>query len=96
MDRISALRNVEEALAAFEEGEVALAELEARVGAILRTYATDFEGGTATYRVEAEDRERPVVVVADSPGTARERAGELAGVSPAGVERLSAPSADRG
>jgi hypothetical protein len=91
MDRISALRNVEEALAEFEEGNVELAELEARVGSILRTYATDFGDGTATYRVGAKERERPVVVIADSPGQARERAGELAGVTPAEVERLSDP-----
>jgi hypothetical protein len=96
MDRISALRNVEEALAAFEEGDLDLASLEQRVGATLRTYATEFDGGTATYRVEAEDRERPVVVVAASPAQARERAGDVADVSPAGVERLSDPPADRG
>jgi L-aminopeptidase/D-esterase-like protein len=91
MDRISALRNVEEALSEFEEGNVELAELEARVGSILRTYATDFGDGTATYRVAAEDRERPVVVVAESPGQARERAGEVAPITPAGVERLTDP-----
>ena len=37
MDRISALRNVEEALAAFEDGECSLAELEADVRGVLRT-----------------------------------------------------------
>ena len=43
MDRISALRNVEEALSAFEAGEADLAATERRVVAVLRTYATEFE-----------------------------------------------------
>ncbi len=90
MDRISALRNVEEALAEFERGDCDLDALERRVQTILRTYATEF--GTdvkAAYRVAGEDD--AVVVVADSPGTARERASDLADVSPTAVRRLSPP-----
>ena len=72
MDRISALRNVEEALAAFEDGETDLAELERRVRGVLRTYATDFEGDLAAYRATADDR--TVVVMATGEQQARERA----------------------
>jgi ABC-type molybdate transport system substrate-binding protein len=90
MDRISALRNVEDALAEFERGEIDLAELRRQVGAVLGTYATDFDAGEqVTYRVEAADRDPPVVVVAASPAEARQRAVETAGVDPVSVERLS-------
>jgi hypothetical protein len=53
VDRISALRNVEDALRDFEEGRVDLAEAERRVGTVLRTYATEFEAddeSLSTYR----------------------------------------------
>lgn len=90
MDRISALRNVEEALAEFEAGEIDLATVERRVGAVLRTYATEFDREElAAYRVEGVDG--AVVVVAASPGDARERAEELQDVSVMSVERLSPP-----
>jgi len=76
MDRISALRNVEDALAAFEQGETDLAGLEERVQAVLRTYATDFEDDrTAVYRIDPVE-DRTVVLVAGSPAEARERAAE--------------------
>jgi Tfp pilus assembly protein PilX len=73
MDRISALRNVEEAVRAFERGEADLAETERRVATVLRTYASEFEtaDGRAAYRVAADDRE--AVVVAGSAAAARER-----------------------
>jgi hypothetical protein len=73
MDRISALRNVEEAIRAFERGEADLAETERRVATVLRTYASEFEAadGRAAYRVAAGGRE--AVVVASSPAAARER-----------------------
>lgn len=77
MDRISALRNVEEALAAFESGDVSLAELERDVRGTLRTYATSFEDGTALYRASGDDRVDGVVVVAGSRSDARERIAEL-------------------
>jgi hypothetical protein len=54
VDRISALRNVEDALRAFEEGRADLAATEERVATILRTYATEFEAdddALAAYRV---------------------------------------------
>ena len=79
MDRISALRNVEEALAAFEAGEIDLSTAERRVQAVLRTYATEFADGERTvYRVECRDRP-PVVVVATSRAAARVRARESVG-----------------
>jgi len=76
MDRISALRNVEDALSEFEQGETDLASMEQQVQAVLRTYATEFEDDrTAVYRVDPVD-DRAVVIVAGSPGEARERAAE--------------------
>jgi len=90
MDRISALRNVEQALAEFEEGELTLAGLERRVEAALRTYATEFEGESlAAYRVSGDEDE--AVVVADSPDGARERARALRDVSAGEVEPVSSP-----
>jgi hypothetical protein len=76
MDRISALRNVEDALAAFEDGEQTLPELEREVRGILRTYATDFDDRRA-FRASGPDRVDGLVVVADSRQTARERVREL-------------------
>jgi len=97
MDRISALRNVEEALGEFEDGELSLAEFERQVGAVVRTYATEFEAERlAAYRVRTGESE--AVVVAASPGEARDRATELRGVGADGtdaeVERLSPPPAE--
>lgn len=77
MDRISALRNVEEALADFEAGEVDLDGLEQRVRAVLRTYATDFEGDLAAYRAVGADRAEGVVVLAETERGARERVLDL-------------------
>lgn len=86
MDRISALRNVEDAIAAFEDGEATLAETERQVVATLRTYATEFGAdGLAAYRVTGVETE--VVVVADAPGNARERAADF-GVDPIDVARV--------
>ncbi|WP_117593375.1 DUF7854 family protein [Haloprofundus halophilus] len=74
MDRISALRNVEEALRAFEEGEADLESAERRVVAVLRTYATEFEvDGLSAYRARGDDRADGLVVVADSEREAEER-----------------------
>lgn len=91
MDRISTLRNVEDALSAFERGETDLAGLEQQVQAVLRTYATDFrDDRTAVYRVDPVE-DRAVVIVADSPGTARDRAAEYvdADCAHAEVDRLA-------
>lgn len=83
MDRISALRNVEEALSAFEAGEADLAATERRVVAVLRTYATEFEPEAAgagdeppdlaVYRATGDPPADGTVVVAASAAAARDR-----------------------
>lgn len=77
MDRISALRNVEDALASFEAGETDLEGLERRVQGVLRTYATEFEGDLDAYRATGDQRAEGVVVLAPSERAARERVEEL-------------------
>lgn len=88
MDRISALRNVEEALRAFEDGEADLAATEERVLAALRTYATEFEGeaqaSLAAFRAVDGPAEGTVVVASDAR-EARARVAALAGVEEDGV-----------
>ncbi|MXR41741.1 hypothetical protein GRX01_10385 [Halobaculum sp. WSA2] len=89
MDRISALRNVEDAIRAFEDGEADLADTERRVATVLRTYATEFEvEDRRAYRVVDGPGEGRVVV-AGTPAEARERAVRLAdsgdGETPADV-----------
>jgi hypothetical protein len=79
MDRISALRNVEEALAAFEDGEVTLPELEREIRGVLRTYASDFAEGQHPYRATGEPPAAGLVVLAESPAAARERLQGLVG-----------------
>lgn len=80
MDRISAMRNVEDAIAAFEAGELDLAGLEERVVGVLRTYATDFEDEDRTaYRARGDDRADGMVVVAADRPAARERVEALVG-----------------
>jgi hypothetical protein len=82
MDRISALRNIEEALRDFEAGESDLEATEQRVAAVLRTYATDFEGdndGLRAYRAAGSGRADGLVVVAESEPGARERIADLLG-----------------
>lgn len=76
MDRISALRNIEDALARFEDGECTLGELEGDVRGVLRTYATDFDGELAAYRVEGGDADGIVVLAASRPD-ARDRVTDL-------------------
>jgi hypothetical protein len=76
MDRISALRNIEEAIGDFEDGETDLAALEREVRGVLRTYATEYEGELSAYRAEGGDADG-VVVLASSPGEARERVTDL-------------------
>ncbi|WP_135303432.1 DUF7854 family protein [Haloarcula amylovorans] len=73
MDRISALRNVEDALATFEAGECSLSDLEATVRGVLRTYASDFEGDLQAYRASGDGPADGVVVLASSGPAARER-----------------------
>ena len=76
MDRISALRNVEEALGRYEKDELSLPELEREVRGTLRTYATAFDDGTL-YRARGEPAADGLVVVANSRVGARERVDEL-------------------
>jgi Tfp pilus assembly protein PilX len=79
MDRISALRNIEDALRAFEAGEADLTTTERQVVNVLRTYATDFEGegDLAAYRASGDERADGLVVVATSPEEAEARVRDL-------------------
>lgn len=78
MDRIAALRTVEEALSAFEAGEITLEDLEERVTGTLRTYATDFEDGRRqAYRATGDRSVEGLVVVATGPGAAREKIADV-------------------
>lgn len=73
MDRISALRNVEDALTSFEQGDYDLARTEERVLTVLRAYATDFDDADlASYRASGPGVDG-VVVAAESEADARER-----------------------
>ena len=76
MDRISALRNVEDALARFEDGECSLADLERDVRGVLRTYATDFDGELRAFEAAGGSAEG-LVVLASSRPEARERVESL-------------------
>jgi hypothetical protein len=80
MDRISAIRNVEEALRAFEAGDADLAATEERVVATVRTYATEFEdeSGRSAYVGRGQEAVEDVVVVASSRAEARDRIAETA------------------
>ena len=97
MDRISAIRNVEDALASFEEGDCDLSELERRVQTILRTYVSEFDVGEelAVYRVEpattVDSAAEDLILVATGPNEARAQARELADDLPESlsVERVS-------
>ena len=82
MDRISALRNIEEALREFESGDADLRSTERRVVNVLRTYATEFDGDgddadLAAYRAAGADPAHGLVVVASSPDEARARVTDL-------------------
>lgn len=72
MDRISALRTVEEALARYEDGELELPELEREVRGTLRTYASTLEDGQL-YRARGDTPVDGLVVVAESRTRAREQ-----------------------
>ena len=92
MDRISALRNVEDALRDFEDGEADLTETERRVVAVVRTYATEFEGGEQTdldaYRASGDGPADGTVVVAASTAEARSRVADLVDDDDFSVARL--------
>jgi hypothetical protein len=76
MDRISALRNIEDALSDFEAGQIDLATMEKRVRATLRTYVTDFDE-LRTYQANGPPSVDGLIVVADSPRDARDRIHDL-------------------
>ncbi|GAB7009595.1 hypothetical protein [Halorubrum trueperi] len=82
MDRISAIRNVEDALRAFENGDADLVNTERRVAAVLRTYATEFEGEDDVFRAVGEEPADGRIVVASSKPAARERVLRLSGIDP--------------
>lgn len=74
MDRISALRNVEEALRAFEAGEEDLETTQRRVQSVLQSYATEFEAEQRrAYRAHGDGPADGVVVVAADRGAAADR-----------------------
>ncbi|MFB6133242.1 MAG: hypothetical protein ABEJ44_07570 [Halanaeroarchaeum sp.] len=74
VDRIAALRNVEDALAAFEQGEIDLATMEDRVQGVLRTFATDYpDDDRRAYRASGDPRADGLVVLASGREEARER-----------------------
>ncbi|TKX47361.1 hypothetical protein EXE41_05505 [Halorubrum sp. SD690R] len=83
MDRISAIRNVEDALREFEDGDTDLAATERRVAAVLRTYATEFDGEGDVFRAVGDDPVDGTVVVAPSEPAARERVLAASGVDDA-------------
>lgn len=83
MDRIAALRRIEDALADLEAGESDLEECERTVRAAVRTFATEFDGELAAYR--AGDG---TVVVAASESEARDRVRELTDSEAPTVERV--------
>ena len=76
MDRIAALRQIEDALTDLEA-------CERRVRATVRTFATEFDGELAAYR--ADDG---TVVLAASEGQARRRVRELTGAAAPTVEQI--------
>jgi len=79
MDRISALRNIEDALSALERGETDLASAEERALAVLRTYVTDFDGDLAAWRASGDPTADGLVVLAATERAARERVVDLLG-----------------
>ena len=94
MDRISALRNIEEALRDFEAGQSDLEATEQRVIGVLRTYATDFEGdedGLRAYQAIGSGRADGLVVVAESESEARERIADLLGEPAAEIDAEISP-----
>jgi len=74
VDRISALRNVEDALAAFERGEIALETMEERVQGVLRSFATDYPADDLqAYRASGHPSVEGLTVLAADRAEARAR-----------------------
>ncbi|MFB6082258.1 MAG: hypothetical protein ABEJ67_05495 [Halanaeroarchaeum sp.] len=92
MDRIAALRNVEDALSAFERGEIDLATMEDRVAGVLRTFATDYpDDDLRAYRATGDAPADGLVVLADSRRAARDRVDALLGEEASSVSFEVAP-----
>lgn len=83
MDRIAALRRIEDALADLEAGETDLEGCERAVRAAVRTFATEFDGELDAYRAG-----NGTVVVAPSERAARDRVRELTDAEAPTVERV--------
>jgi hypothetical protein len=83
MDRIAALRKIEQSLSALESGEADLETCERQISATVRTFATEFDGDLSAYR--AKDG---TVVVAASERDAREQVRELTGADAPTVQQL--------
>ncbi|ELZ95067.1 hypothetical protein C440_08322 [Haloferax mucosum ATCC BAA-1512] len=82
MDRISALRNIEDAIRDLESGESDLEGTERRVVTILRTFATEFESETGdealdAWRAVGDDRVEGIVVLAATADEATARVRDL-------------------
>ena len=83
MDRIAALRRIEQSLSDLEAGEADLDTCEREIRATVRTFATEFDGELSAYRTDSG-----VVVVASSEREARERAKAVTDVEAPTVQRL--------
>lgn len=89
MDRISALRNIEDALSDLEAGDADLATVEERIRGVVRSFATDYDGDLAAYRASGDGPVDGLVVVAASESEASSRVRDLVDTSAAfEVERL--------
>ncbi|MFB6094357.1 MAG: hypothetical protein ABEJ77_05395 [Halanaeroarchaeum sp.] len=78
VDRIAAIRTIDDALASFERGEIDLATMESRVQGTLRTYATEYpDDDLRAYRASGDDRAAGIVVLAADRAEARERVSRL-------------------
>ncbi len=83
MDRIAALRRIEQSLSDLEAGESDLDTCEREIRATVRTFATEFDGDLSAYRADSG-----IVVVASSEREARERVKTLTDVDAPTVQRL--------
>ncbi|MCO8268510.1 hypothetical protein ACOZ4B_12450 [Haloferax prahovense] len=82
MDRISAIRNIEDAIRDLESGDADLASTERRVVTVLRTFATEFEDDAGDGTLDAwtavgDDRAEGLVVLAADEADARTRVRDL-------------------
>jgi hypothetical protein len=83
MDRIAALRRIEQSLAGLEAGEADLDTCEREIRATVRTFATEFDGDLSAYRADSG-----LVVVAASEREARERVKTLTDIDAPTVQSI--------